>query len=534
MKLRHLLFGVLAGVAFVACTNDNDPAGVTPVKGDNVAAAKYMAVNFAMPGGATTRADGDLVPTDIDESAINDAAFLFFKDGAQVADPFVIAKGGHDAVTDKTDYASQTMNWTDTSKAVVVMENPTDIPTSLVVLINTGKGVNDLKGKTVADLQGTAFMADYSTTTNGIVMSNAVYNDASGNVVGAPVDPSNVCETPNDARSNPVKVYVDRVLAKVTVKNSLAENAPVSDAEDEKITVTLTGWSLVYNNTQSYLIKNLGTDYDFAWTWNDAAAFRSYWADAATYTMGAFPKYNAITKAFGKDVYTQENTAFQNFAEPTTNEETGAVTNPTENPTAVIVAATLKYDGQSTSLYKFRGVVYPEAEFKTYLADLVKYYKVDVADDGTKTYTRLLAADFDDLQFDANEGASYEAKVYLKLAATTGTFADANKEEKTAEQVNTALAEAGQVVEFWNGGATYYYVPIKQHVDTDATKDVFGIVRNHYYELTVKSVAGLGTAVPNPEQEIVPVTPEEKDYWIAAIINILDWKAVPQNVDLGK
>ena len=49
MKLRHLLFGVLAGVAFVACTNDNEPAGVTPVDGNKVATApKYMTVNFVM------------------------------------------------------------------------------------------------------------------------------------------------------------------------------------------------------------------------------------------------------------------------------------------------------------------------------------------------------------------------------------------------------------------------------------------------------------------------------------------------------
>ena len=60
MKLKTLLFGALVGVAFVACTNDNEPAGVTPVKGDNEVAAVdgYMSLKFAMPGdNAATRAE---------------------------------------------------------------------------------------------------------------------------------------------------------------------------------------------------------------------------------------------------------------------------------------------------------------------------------------------------------------------------------------------------------------------------------------------------------------------------------------------
>ena len=44
----------------------------------------------------------------------------------------------------------------------------------------------------------------------------------------------------------------------------------------------------------------------------------------------------------------------------------------------------------------------------------------------------------------------------------------------------------------------------------------------------------MGTAVPDPEQIIDPVTPEEKDYYIAAEINILDWKLVEQDVNLGE
>ena len=275
-------------------------------------------------------------------------------------------------------------------------------------------------------------------------------------------------------------------------------------------------------------------------TWNDATNKRSYWATAAKYNRGAFPKYDAITKGFGKDVYTQENTEFFNktFEEPVTS-ETGEVTKPANNPTAVIVAATLKYkandneEAAAVNLYKFRGVLYTEADFKEILADYAGIFKVTVEDEKT-VYTKLTGADYKDvLKFDANLGASYEAKVYLELKSTEGNFVTADK--KPIEDVAKALKDAGQIAQFWNGGKTYYFVPIKQHVanpQDQADKDVYGIVRNHYYQLDLQSVTGLGTAVPNPEMEIVPITPEDEYYYLAAKITVLNWKVVTQNVDL--
>ena len=281
MKLRHLLFGLLAGVAFVACTNDDDPAGASPVNGDNKVATadKYISVNLKMPAGAATR-----VQTEAGSEAENEvkkATFLFFKDGSQIADPFTIEAGGQDK-----EPAEWTPGTAAVKEALIVMKNPTDIPTSLVVLINYAGNV--AKTQTLAQLQ--AIVADYADTTNGFVMSNAVYNDASNaNVIGAPVAPENVCETPALAKQKPVKVYVERVLAKVTVDK--AENASI-DSGVEGIDVDITGWNLVYDNTQSYLIKKLNTSYDYDW-YNDPTNHRSYWAEAATYKKSAGTAYNA-------------------------------------------------------------------------------------------------------------------------------------------------------------------------------------------------------------------------------------------------
>ena len=245
------MFGLLAGVAFVACTNDDDPAGASPVNGGNkvATAPKYMTVNFVMPGGAATRADGDLVPANFDESLINNAQFLFFKGENQVAAPFKITSGDgkdtaenntseadDDAVKGNGPFANQKDFGWDGKEAVVVMDNPTAIPTSLVVLINYNQDI--AKETTLTQLK--AIGSDFSNVDKGIVMSNAVYNDAAGNnIIGTPVDPANICETPDAARANPVQVNVDRVLAKVQVKNSVAENAATGV---DKVTVTLDHW----------------------------------------------------------------------------------------------------------------------------------------------------------------------------------------------------------------------------------------------------------------------------------------------------
>ena len=347
-------------------------------------------------------------------------------------------------------------------------------------------------------------------------MSNSVYNDAAGNVIGAPVTSANIKNTAAEAKAAPVKVYVERVLAKVSVTK--ADNVTVTTGDD-KITVDITGWTLAYVNSQSYLIKKLNKTYSYDWTWNDPTNHRSYWAESATYKAATGTAYNAASE-LGATLYAQESTSFTKF---TPKADT--------NPTAVIVNATLKYDGTAQNLYKYYGVVYTEDALKTILANSAaakQYYKKTSAEGVTPaTYESFAAADFT-LVKDATAGEKYEAKVNLEFPSTAKIF-DAEGNTVTVATANAALAAAAETLEYWNGGATYYYVPIKQVPDAG----VFGIVRNHFYQLKVTKVQGLGTAVPDPSQVIIPEIPEKEDYYIAAEINILDWRSVEENVTLG-
>lgn len=88
----------------------------------------------------------------------------------------------------------------------------------------------------------------------------------------------------------------------------------------------------------------------------------------------------------------------------------------------------------------------------------------------------------------------------------------------------------------------FYYIPIEHRVLTEeevnakaAVEGYYGVVRNHWYRLTVKSFSKVGHLVFDPDSddtEIIPNGPEDPLYYVGAKINILSWKIVNQTVKL--
>ena len=86
----------------------------------------------------------------------------------------------------------------------------------------------------------------------------------------------------------------------------------------------------------------------------------------------------------------------------------------------------------------------------------------------------------------------------------------------------------------------YYNIPIEHLRDDGKYNDSdyvqkegnYGVVRNHYYIITVNSIRNLGKAVNVPDERIIPNDDDVKNYFVAAKINVLSWKVVRQSVDL--
>ena len=514
MKLRHLLFGVLAGVAFVACTNDNEPTGVTPVKGDNeVATASYMKINFVMPGNATTRAadQGFEFGTDA-ENAVNSGVLFFFDGTTQVADPFDLSKLNWNAQESGTIEKK--------SDIVVVLENPLKNPTSVVAVLNaTMSELGVTKSSTLDDIK--AVVKDFATnkvTSGKFVMSSSAYKGAENNVAAKVTQVFDTRAKAEAAAST--KIPVERVVAKVQVNEKqggatvnlanteTASNKVKIDGAEKTLSIEIKGWYLDNLASTSLLLKDISKNIAAD---EDATNMRSYWAKPVPGTL----KHGTFKDAVAGDKYAQENTK------------------EVADSTQVVVGATLKLDGEAAKLVKYLGKLYTETGFATEAINVLahKYYTKNGND-----YTAVGANDIEVTYGTVPEGVtgvtlkSYEAYANVAKKNADAVFyvksGDTYK-EATAAEVTADLK--GYVVQRWNNGMTYYFVPIKH----DANR--YGVIRNHVYKLTINSINGLGTPVPfNDTDTIIPEIPEEKETYISAEIDILAWKIVEQGVDLGK
>ena len=90
-------------------------------------------------------------------------------------------------------------------------------------------------------------------------------------------------------------------------------------------------------------------------------------------------------------------------------------------------------------------------------------------------------------------------------------------------------------------GEAIYKVPIEHlaakatetYTETKAVEGYYGVVRNHWYQLTIKNFKKVGYLLYDPdtdETKIIPDGPEDPLYYVGAKINILSWKVVNQTV----
>ncbi len=87
---------------------------------------------------------------------------------------------------------------------------------------------------------------------------------------------------------------------------------------------------------------------------------------------------------------------------------------------------------------------------------------------------------------------------------------------------------------YYKDGLMYYHVPI-EHLNTTTGDDIvegeYGVVRNHWYDVTITSLNGLGRGIAVEDEVIVPQK-EIPYYYLGADINILSWHHVTQGADL--
>ena len=157
---------------------------------------------------------------------------------------------------------------------------------------------------------------------------------------------------------------------------------------------------------------------------------------------------------------------------------------------------------------------------------------------GTYSYRGENGEWTDFVAIEANEKNGKEAKTVKEQVeeSLNASFATLFEYEKDVDNTAHLLAE------HYNKGMMYYNIPIEHLKDGDKTPytngviDVeeaeYGVVRNHWYQVSISKIENLGSAVHDAEEDIIPSKDENVLYYVAARINILSWKIVNQSVDL--
>ena len=431
---------------------------------------------------------------------------------------------------------------------------------------------------------------------DGIVYAQDVTNKIKNSAIDATAEPVDLYVERVVARVD-VKVNATGVnITDPTVPVLEYNDQNKLELNDKNLKIVINGVELANVANESYLVKNL----DDAWKttapftgWNDMTNLRSHWAQSWTINNATAPSrfsnVNQTTEtSFANKAWQASGFSYVSggtvpapvnfYINENTNTAWVSEEHKESNATALVVSAQLceeDADGNLVGKTLVRicrnGEYYAEDGAMNLLADMLKRegyyvkYGVDVVSnpDGTSTtkdlYRNLTPEDLvlkSDVELGLANAVGYEGYLTLKTGTTTTDsdghkiiFTDADVYRTTDGGVTfnavenftaNVLQSENYKVWKWNEGKCYYYVYLTNDtVENEETGDKYkGVVRNHIYEVTLNSMAGLGVPVFNPTDIIVPNTPTKithEDEWnLACDIHILSWTRYRQNADFNQ
>lgn len=408
--MKKFLFCALA-FGMVACAKD--ATDEVPGVGTGETEVNYLSVSLSTTLG--TRAgntyEDDYADGEGLENTVNSVRFYFFSNGAPSA---VLAgksyqdwtPGGDTFPTTDPD-ESDTPNVEKVLQATIILETEAgaSIPDEVIAVLNPNDAVDEL-GNTPSKSRVLEYAADL---TEGFVMTNSVYLD--GEVKNANSLAGYLKPTRQEALDNPVTVYVERVVAKVTMTVAIADEKKEGDLydtgianpnkENENIYVQFTGWNTTATANKSFLVKSIDAGWDNSLSdnnlfktatepWNWAQYFRSFWAinptgvdylygpfDKATTEDKLYPEYEGESEDF-EVINPANGIAVGTAGYVAENAGVSAVAAAQARPTQVIIAAQLvNKDGTTLELAEYAGTKMSVAQLKTaYLQSLQNTNKV--------------------------------------------------------------------------------------------------------------------------------------------------------------
>ena len=565
------LFGMaVMATALVACSSNDDLAS-NGHEGNQTGEA-YASFRINLPTTNGTRAD-DTTPgspkfdggTAAEYEVKNGTIIIFDNSGNFVEkvelgtmNPWTADKDDNGVTT----AAAVTVKLSDVAldgnyKALVLLNNNSET-TPKVILPTDGDTYADWSAKA-----GKANATEY-VKTDGIFMANAPMYTGTTTEPTTLVDIKKVYASREQAQANSATVvYVERGLAKVTMKDFSSSGYTIADgntyAGDK---VEIKNWKLDVTNKSTFPVHQLGsvsTDYPGIWS-NDrffdgtnTTFKRVYWgidpnysnnelfAPAKTALKNCQDNFNMITNAQvdGKagdanPQYCLENTF--NLANMKQGQTTRVVFKAVYTPKTFTSGETFYKVANNTA-------VWHEADLEQQILTLaIKAMKITDPTELGKYGVDLSKGS--DISGVAGQHLIQEANITY-----SGTPADSKVKPAIVNTINEKLGlkeEGGKIItgiSTYLNGEAYYIARIKHFneltpwtagtaygTDNATFLGRYGVLRNNWYELSVKSISNLGyPEVP----EVKPETPDdENDKYINVEVKILDWAKRSQSINL--
>lgn len=574
MKKKFYLVGMLAaGLTFAGCTDDIDDASGSGIVEGATGYVK-VAVNLPTTSGNSTRGVNDNFDDGLaDEYKVNSGIIAFFagasESEATLVKAYNMSTGGWSISGNDDDQI--------TTKSVVIQEAPipadgNDLYALVILNPNSVVSVSPAGGLTIngstMDAGGEATISNLQNFLQGqLVDSYTKKNDGASflmtnaplAVAGAPVTSTILTpvtvytnKTQAEGATTPDQIYVERAVAKVTLKGFThnEDGSYTIDVESDGSVfdgdkVTLTGWTLNMTNKSTALVRNvnvsdfniwvniannIGTHYFYGAEEVDDGInkTRIYWAKDMNYAStdigsDGFNNYTSETDvaSIAWNTYTDDDTPNSHPLYCLENTMDVEVAKQTPAPiTYVLLKTTYDFDGEDA-----------DADFFMLQNDPSK---------GTMTQTDFL----DEVNTLCGYTSEGDKLTITNLSSVDGGLIDTKDEIKALfgltddAKAELVLSKVGPI-KYYKEGVAYYYASYIKHFGDNYAVDprdpnknadettglgYYGVVRNNWYELNISSISGPG------EPEITP--PTDNYGYINAQINILSWAKRQQDVNL--
>lgn len=525
MKTKNFLLTGLVGLsALTACTNEE---GLTNPSNQLNEGETYAQIVLNLTGSkATSRATDNTGDTDAgttSEQAVQDLTVVLADNNNYVQAIYAttLKTGG----TNAADRATEPFKIPAGQYKVYVLANYNN-QTKGAFNETLAVGAQMDQVLTIADASKLHVANNFLMVNDNLVAQTTDFTtDASDTEVDDDLDE----ETDNPQTVHKVSVNIERIVAKVELDQTTT-TIDVKDVNKNKIaSATLEGGALINLNKYMYMVR-------------EAQTATNKPSGTSTWIYPKDPNYDKKLTGAGEEAAWLT----ANFSNPSATSFTDFTSTPIFYCPENTMQADAQQNGQTT------GVVYKV----TYTPENTAY--TELAQDATSTYDQIFTAilgleEGKDADIDASifttaeDGGTFytynnlifknkkAAILYKSIAEATGSSisekaSDANTAFASNKVKSGAELDAIKVYEY-AAGVSYYTAWVQHNPNgSNMQQDKYGVVRNHWYVLTVNSISGLGYHKPTFKDPEDPDDKAEANIQVAA--KIKDWTVVKQSVDL--